>query len=201
MLTLSQKKGCNRRLDPLLSFPSWVRKTIPTGISNDAMGAVPGHPFFLMVIESLKSYNRDWALPYITVMYSTGPLFLSVIWKKYMSSGSDVGDGWTGGRVRVLLQGEANRYAWRFFNLHKGSSWHGKDAKFIFWMGRNWMLLTALGFLSAGIIGMGLWWIYGRVLLLGQKRKSAKFAWRQIPTVLWRSASHKEYELLERHEV
>ena len=194
-------QGCNRRLDPLLAFPSWVRKTIPTGISNDAMGAVPGHPFFLTVIEALKSYDRDWALPYITVMYSTGPLFLSVIWKKYMTSGTDIGDGGAGGRVRVLMQGEANRYAWRFFNLHKGSSWHGKDAKFIFWMGRNWMLLTGLGFLAAGIIGMGLWWAYGRVLLLGQKRKSSKSGWRQIPAALWRKSGHKEYELLERHEV
>ena len=117
-----------------------------------------------------------------------------------MTSGSDVGDGSTGGRVRILLQGESHSEPWRFFNLHQGSSWHGKDAKFIFWMGRNWMLLTALGFLSAGIIGMGLWWIYGRVLLLGQ-RKSAMSGWRQIPATLWRTSSRKEYELLERHEV
>jgi len=193
-------QGCNRRLDPLLSFPSWVRKTIPTGISNDAMGAVPGHPFFLMVIESLREYNRDWALPYITVMYSTGPLFLSVIWKKYMNSGADVGDSLTGGRVRILLHGDSSVYAWRFFNLNEGSSWHGKDAKLIFWMGRNWMLLTASGFLATGIIGMGLWWIYGRVLLLGQRR-GAKAGWMQIPAAFWRTSSHKEYELLDRHSV
>ncbi|RQM06498.1 hypothetical protein DH86_00002311, partial [Scytalidium sp. 3C] len=41
--------GCNRRLDPLLSYPAWVRRTVPTGISNDAMGAVPQHPFFIRV--------------------------------------------------------------------------------------------------------------------------------------------------------
>ena len=47
------------------------------------MGSVPHHPFFTLVIESLITYNRNWKLPYITVMYSTGPLFLSVIWQEY----------------------------------------------------------------------------------------------------------------------
>merc|ERR1711939_575072 len=61
--------GCNRRLDPLLSYPAWARRTLPTGISNDAMGSVPQHPFFLHVIERLASYNRNWFMPYITVMY------------------------------------------------------------------------------------------------------------------------------------
>lgn len=171
------------------------------------MGAVPNHPFFLMVIDALKNYNRDWALPYITVMYSTGPLFLSVIWKKYMTSGADIGDSSRGGRVRILMQGDANKFAWRFFNRFQGSSWHGKDARFIFWMGRNWMLLTAVGFLVAGIVGMGIWWIYGRMLLLGQKRRPARstrsvnIGWMKIPTALWRTASQPDYELLDRHDV
>ncbi|KAI4268756.1 MAG: hypothetical protein LQ337_007666, partial [Flavoplaca oasis] len=73
------------------------------------MGSIPQHPFFLLVIESLREYDRNWRLPYITVMYSTGPLFLSVIWKKYMSSGSNVGDGVAGGRVRILMMDEYNR--------------------------------------------------------------------------------------------
>ncbi|MCJ1227071.1 hypothetical protein MMC12_003726 [Toensbergia leucococca] len=93
--------GCNRRLDPLLSYPAWLHRTIPTGISNDAMGATPQHPFFLRVIDSLQSYNKNWQLPYVTVMYSTGPLFLSVIWKEYMASGDNLGDDIGGGRVIV----------------------------------------------------------------------------------------------------
>ena len=38
--------GCNRPLEPLLSYPAFVRKTVPTGVSNDVMGSVPHHPFF-----------------------------------------------------------------------------------------------------------------------------------------------------------
>ncbi|KAI9842092.1 MAG: hypothetical protein M1838_003276, partial [Thelocarpon superellum] len=120
--------GCNRRLDPLLSYPAWLRKTNPTGISNDVMGSVAQHPFFLRVIESLQSYNHRWALPYITVMYSTGPLFLSVIWKEYMQTVRD-----EGARVRILMPDESNKHAWSFFIQHRGSSWHGDDARYIFW--------------------------------------------------------------------
>ncbi len=93
------------------------------------MGAVPQHPFFLRVIEELQSYNRNWQLPYITVMYSTGPLFLSVIWKEYI--GEDRNEE---SRVRVLMPDEYNKHAWSFFTHHRGSSWHGKDAMFIFWV-------------------------------------------------------------------
>ena len=219
---LSPSKGCNRRLDPLLSYPAWVRRTNPTGISNDAMGSVPHHPFFTLVIESLIPYNRNWKLPYITVMYSTGPLFLSVIWQEYKRGrpsstiggssvivGASAGrwDGSQAGRVRVLMADEYNKQPWAFFRWHGGSSWHGKDARLIFWMGKHWMLLTASGFLVAGVVGLGLWWIYGRVLLLGERRrKGAKAAhcapsgWAQrIP--LWKTASAAAYELIDRHEV
>jgi len=147
--------GCNRRLDPLLSYPAWVRFTVPTGISNDAMGSVPQHPFFLRVVESLQSYNRNWGMPYITVMYSTGPLFLSVVWKEYISSMRSPAE-----RVRVLMPDEYKGHSWSFFNVVKGNSWHGKDAQTIFWMGKHWMLLTVTGFLLAGVVGTCLWWTW-----------------------------------------
>ncbi|KAL8791485.1 MAG: hypothetical protein Q9213_000102 [Squamulea squamosa] len=196
--------GCNRRLDPLLSYPAWVRRTAPTGISNDAMGSTPQHPFFLTVIESLREYDKNWRLPYITVMYSTGPLFLSVIWKKYMSSGSNIGDGAGGGRVRILMMDEYNRYPWSFFSHHQGSSWHGKDARLIFWMGSHWMMLTAMGFLLAGVVGFGLWWVWGRMLLLGQRRTKRREGgvWERAVGWGWRPRAGKGgYELTERHEV
>ncbi|KAM0796736.1 nucleotide-diphospho-sugar transferase [Usnea florida] len=196
--------GCNRRLDPLLSYPAWVRRTNPTGISNDAMGSVPHHPFFTLVIESLIPYNRNWKFPYITVMYSTGPLFLSVIWQEYKRANARGWDGSPAGRVRVLMGDEYNQQPWAFFRWHGGSSWHGKDARLIFWMGKHWKLLTASGFLIAGFVGLGLWWIYGRVLLLGERRKRSSKngpnGWAQrMP--LWKTASATAYELTDRHEV
>ncbi|KAH0543385.1 hypothetical protein FGG08_002341 [Glutinoglossum americanum] len=195
------KQGCNRRLDPLLSYHAWVRRTVPTGISNDAMGAVPQHPFFLRVIEMLKPYNRKWLLPYITVMYSTGPLFLSVIWKEYMRTNPD-----EDGRVRILMPNEYSRHEWSFFTFHKGNSWHGKDAQLIFWMGRHWLFLTVLGFAASGLVGLVSWWIYSRVFLHGNspppKSTLRSPTSRRFPKFWQRTPRRERYELLEnRHEV
>ncbi|KAF9884334.1 hypothetical protein FE257_001847 [Aspergillus nanangensis] len=168
--------GCNRRLDPLLAYPAWVRRTVPTGISNDAMGSVPQHPFFLRVIEVLQSYDRSWLLPYITVMYSTGPLFLSVIWKEYMREMPN-----ESGRVRILMPDEYNKFSWSFFTHHVGNSWHGKDARLIFWMGQHWMLLTVLGFILAGAVGYCLWWSYGRLSLWSSKHR---YRYSKLPSFI-----------------
>jgi hypothetical protein len=92
------------------------------------MGSIPQHPFFLEVVDSLQAYDKHWFLPYITVMYSTGPLFLSVVWKEYMATsfGKD--------RVRILMPEEYNGFSWSFFTHNVGNSWHGADAQLIFWV-------------------------------------------------------------------
>ena len=204
--------GCKRRLDPLLSYTAFVRRTVPTGISNDVMGAIPQHPFFLRVIESLQGANRKWVLPYITIMASTGPLFLSVIWKKWMGLHSHLNqDEWIG-RVRVLMPDEYNKHAWSFFETYRGSSWHGNDARLIFWMGQNWMLLTALGFVIAGVAGLGIWLLYSRLLVIGARRRTTGSSPRigafRLPGAsrfpLWRKWSggilKQSYELVGQHD-
>ena len=164
--------GCQRPLDPLLSYNAFLRRTIPTGISNDVMGAIPRHPFFVRVTESLSGANRSWILPYITIMASTGPLFLSVIWKKWLNehAGMSEADPDWKGRVRVLMPDEYDLHAWSFFKTYEGNSWHGDDARFIFWMGRNWLLLTVAGFAIAGVVFLVSWWVYGRLILWGKRR-------------------------------
>ncbi|KAK0118446.1 hypothetical protein ONS95_012731 [Cadophora gregata] len=180
--------GCNRRLDPLLSYPAWARRTLPTGISNDAMGSVPQHPFFLRVIESLAGYNRNWFMPYITVMYSTGPLFLSVLWVEYMREARPALE-----HVRILMPDEYKGFSWSFFNISKGNSWHGKDAQTIFWMGKHWLLLTVAGFAIAGVVGVLLWWAWNVWVVRGKKTSGG----RKVP--FWRRNFAKErYELLNR---
>jgi hypothetical protein len=36
------------------------------------------------------------------------------------------------------------------------------------------MFLTVLGFVLAGVVGFGLWWAYGRLLLLGSQYRYRK---------------------------
>ncbi|KAF2114913.1 nucleotide-diphospho-sugar transferase [Lophiotrema nucula] len=184
--------GCNRSLDPLLAYPAWVRRTKPTGISNDAMGAVPRHPFFLKAIDSLPGYNRKWFLPYITVMASTGPLYLSIIWRHYLNS-SPSGDD----RVRILFPEEYNSHSWSFFTHHLGNSWHRNDVKLIFWMGQHWVFLTLIGF----TLGFSLLFcIYHTCIKQKQSSHSkSRFSYSRIP--FYRRVSGKDIELNDRHEV
>lgn len=126
------------------------------------MGSVPQHPFFVHVIESLQAYNRNWLMPYITVMYSTGPLFLSVLWKEYMREGPTGAD-----RVRILMPDEYSKQTWSFFAISKGSSWHAGDAKAIFWMGQHWLLLTVCGIAIVGVLAIITWWSWKACLVEG----------------------------------
>jgi len=93
------------------------------------MGAVPHHPFFMRVIDELPLYDRSWLLPYITVMASTGPLFLSVMWRHYTNTNPASKD-----RVRVLFPEEYRGKSWSFFSHHLGNSWHQGDVRFILWV-------------------------------------------------------------------
>ncbi|KKY14813.1 putative mipc synthase [Diplodia seriata] len=81
--------GCNRCLDALLPYPAWLPLTAPIGVSNDVMGSIPHHAFFERAIRALPAYNRNWASPYLTVMYSTGPLFLSEMREEYLREVTD----------------------------------------------------------------------------------------------------------------
>jgi mannosyltransferase OCH1-like enzyme len=197
---LTNLQGCNRSLDPLLAYPAWVRRTVPTGISNDAMGSIPRHPFFLRAIESLTDYNRRWPLPYITVMASTGPLYLSIIWRHYNNATPEGND-----RVRILFPDEYNNHPWSFFTHHVGSSWHRTDVKVIFWLARHWVFVTFVGF-TVGFTLLGL--LY-KIFVLNKQPNSPRlspklryldrFAYTRIP--FYRRISSKDFELENRHEV
>lgn len=151
------------------------------------MGAVPRHPFFLKAIDSLPDYNRKWILPYITVMASTGPLYLSIIWRHY-NSVVQQGDN----RVRILFPDEYNNHPWSFFTHHLGNSWHRTDVKLIFWMGHHWLMITVIGF----IVGFSL---LGCIYTLFIKPRQiptspkTKFAYSRVP--FYRRISQKDTEL------
>lgn len=134
--------GCERRLDPLLTVPAFVRKTSPTGISNDVMGSVPRHPFYLKLIKSLKHYNKNWYIPYMTIMGSTGPLFVSVVWKQYKRWGRMPANG----IVRILQPADYKSNQNSFFSIAKGSSWHTDDASFMKSLGNHILSCVVAGF-------------------------------------------------------
>lgn len=147
--------GCQRKLDPLLTVPAFVRKTAPSGISNDVMGSVPRHPFFQKVLDSLEKYNHNYLVPYITVMYTTGPLFLSVIWKRYKRWGVP-----EGGVVRILQPDDYKRHSYSFFKIVKGDSWHLNDAQFIKSLAHHIVECVIAGFVLAFAVFYLEWKLY-----------------------------------------
>lgn len=54
-----------------------MAQTKPVGFSNDFMVAEKGHPFLLQMVEALPSWKRSFGIKYPSVMFSTGPMFVS----------------------------------------------------------------------------------------------------------------------------
>ena len=67
--------ACRRSLIPLQPFLAWLPRARPLGVNNDAMASRARHPAIEKMIKLLKSHNRNFLFPYITIFWSTGPQF------------------------------------------------------------------------------------------------------------------------------
>ena len=74
--------------------------------------------------------------------------------------------------VRVLMPPEYRNNAWSIFYIATGSSWHGKDAQTIFWVGKHWMLLTFSGFSVAGVVLSVMFWAWTAWISTGRRDKN-----------------------------
>ncbi|KAF8914002.1 nucleotide-diphospho-sugar transferase [Gymnopilus junonius] len=153
--------GCLKPMDPLLVYPVILPKTIPVGVSNDLMFSEKNHPLLEQTIHSLIKFDHSWILNYPTVMFSTGPMFLSAQYGLYSAShpSTFLQD------IRILPKSLYGKNAREdeaphsFFSHFYGSSWHADDAAFI-------------GFL--GTWGKGLMWLGLLILIIGLIKLPAK---------------------------
>ena len=148
--------GCLRPLDPLLVYPVILPKTIPVGVSNDLMFAERHHPLLEQSIHNLINFDHSWVLNYPTVMFSTGPMFLSAQYGLYTAAHPNTAFQ----DIRILpksLYGKnAKEYEapHSFFSHFYGSSWHADDAVFIGFLG-TWgkaLMWIGLAILIVGVI-------------------------------------------------
>ncbi|KAI0750745.1 nucleotide-diphospho-sugar transferase [Daedaleopsis nitida] len=155
--------GCLRRMDPLLVHPVILPRTIPVGVSNDLMFSEKNHPFMAQTIHNLIRYDYNWVLNYPTVMFSTGPMFLSAQYGAWTSTHPLTPD-LPGGEVRILPKSLYGKNAkpeeapHSFFVHYYGSSWHADDAAFIGFLGKWGKGLMWIGMvvLVAGLIRLAL---------------------------------------------
>jgi mannosyltransferase OCH1-like enzyme len=104
-----------------------IPQTKPIGFSNDVMMATQGNLFFLNLIDSLSTRNRWYGSPYLTVMFSTGPMFLSTVYHHLHHEEKS--------QIAILphemYSMRTKDSTLRFFTHLHGSSWHGTDVVFL----------------------------------------------------------------------
>lgn len=179
--------NCQKPFDPLLQFDSFLRKTSPMGVSNDFMGAIPNHPFFLKLIQNLQKYNKDWYWPYFTIMGSTGPIFVSIIWKQYKRWVNTKLDGW---QINILQPNEYSTGQDPFFQILKGSSWHLDDANFIKSLLTHILSCVVCGFLIGFLILYGEYCLYV-LLVQGTLVKNAQYIKQTVVAMTMRKWQNK----------
>jgi mannosyltransferase OCH1-like enzyme len=113
-------------VDLLLFYKAIIPKTKPIGYSNDMMASAPKSEFFKRVIKALSHWNHWYLFPYLTVFFSTGPMFLSI---QYWLSDKD--------GIGVLSPCLYSECKTKLFKHYEGSSWHSWDAEIIKWGWNN----------------------------------------------------------------
>lgn len=115
---------CRRSLGPLRRFEFVSPAAYPVGISNGFLMASARHPFIKTLVYQLPLFDRNFVLPYATVMFSTGCMYISALFSLYPDQE----------RLRILDY-ERHRLSGHvttpLFQHHGSSSWHSNDASFI----------------------------------------------------------------------
>ncbi|KAL6927651.1 hypothetical protein ACO0SA_004273 [Hanseniaspora valbyensis] len=154
--------ACERKLDPLLQYPAFFRKTSPLGISNDVMGTIPQHPLFIEFTENLEKFSKINILniPYLSIMFSTGPMFVSIVYQRWIRKAWSFGLGLNKGqldivnkfRPKVMQPYQYKNSIGSFFKIAEGSSWHTDDSNIMFVLGAHITACVVGGFILFFVI-------------------------------------------------
>ena len=133
-LYIDMDNGASQSFDSLLSILESLDKesihlaafprTKPIGISNGFMISTKGHPFFKILVSRLSAFNYNYLIDYLTVMFSAGPLYLSIN-EFYFDTSSQQS------AIRII---DDNVYSGVYTWHTPGNSWHGRDAYIILYI-------------------------------------------------------------------
>ncbi|KAK0627958.1 nucleotide-diphospho-sugar transferase [Immersiella caudata] len=162
---LDLDNGCSRDLLPLLYYPSFLIDGGKGTLSNNIIGARPGHPFWQLIVDSLIPWSFYYILPYFTIHYASGQWFVTAIWNKYFSRmPADVDE--EDNIYRVMMDMGEGGARWVFFTQGRGGSWDNWDNYFFSYIGNvmvPWIVRNVLWFPVVGaVVFGGLYWLRGR---------------------------------------
>eukprot|EP00298_Acanthocystis_sp_HF-20_P019160 c22457_g1_i1.p1 GENE.c22457_g1_i1~~c22457_g1_i1.p1 ORF type:complete len:147 (-),score=22.38 c22457_g1_i1:27-467(-) len=80
------------------------------------------HPFFLRLINRLQDYNQYYFIPYLTVLLSTGSIFLSLEYCEYQQKN----------RINIIGRKMYASDLEKWVGHREGNSWHSWDVEYIF---------------------------------------------------------------------
>lgn len=107
-------------------------QTDPVGLSNDVMFASKNSPFFEKAMTSLPTKKRWFGLYYLTVLYSTGSLFVSLLYFRQKPLEQR--------QIAIISPRLYTNKGTRYFRHFHGSTWHGKDQ----WIVQNWIVFPTV---------------------------------------------------------
>jgi inositol phosphorylceramide mannosyltransferase catalytic subunit len=141
---------------------------IHIGLTNHVMGSRPGSPYFTLLLTRLQAYNRNWLFPYMTIMNSAGPHFVSMVWEEFLRGQRQQrgkGENQVQGHereereVRILMQEEYAGNSWSFFEKGRGGTWNGWDTRVFRWFSTRIVLFVVLCVLVMGMLTAAGWWV------------------------------------------
>ncbi|KAI0812203.1 nucleotide-diphospho-sugar transferase [Xylaria sp. FL0064] len=141
--------GCKLNLDPITYLPAFTTFGGHGTLSNNIIGGQPNHPLFVFLSESLRWWNWNYILPYITISYASGQWYVTAMWEKYHSllsadgtvKGFD-GDGWAPLRYISMDMRSGAPEPYLFWDQQHGGSWDNWDSAWFGWLGNNiWLVI------------------------------------------------------------
>ena len=152
---------------------------IQVGLTNHVMGTKKGHPYFQLLTDRLQTYDYNWVLPYMTIMNSAGPHYVSMVWEEYLSTSPPQEE-----EVRILMQAEYAGNDWSFFTKTQGGTWNHWDTAAFKWVGEHLVFFILVCFFSLCAAMSCIWWIGVRVA--GSARTTEMRGFQGLP--LWQKS-------------
>lgn len=98
-----------------------VMEVKPYGFSLEVLIAAKGHPFLKSVITGLIPAQARYPIPYLTVLLSAGPLYLTAKYGIYKNKEE----------IHIV---SPELYEGKYFVHYHGGSWHSWDGEIIWWI-------------------------------------------------------------------